>query len=174
MVFGRSIYDSRYRIGQILAEVSPMDCDVVIAVPDSGMVAALGYAATTSIPFQQGLITSHYVCRTFIEPSQRIRDFDVKLKLAPVHHVLKGKRVAPHCSWHHIIEDRAGDKAGMCKGSAYADFKSTDHRLLLPWSRYFSQERISHRLNVEESREFIDVDSLAFLPLERLRGMHLL
>lgn len=93
VVFGRSVYDSRYAYGRILAETAPVDCDVVIAVPDSGVVAALGYAMQAKVPFQQGLIRSHYVGRTFIEPSQKIRDFGVKLKLAPVAHVLKGKRV---------------------------------------------------------------------------------
>jgi amidophosphoribosyltransferase len=93
VVFGRSVYDSRYAYGRILAETAPVECDVVIAVPDSGVVAALGYAKQAGVPFQQGLIRSHYVGRTFIEPSQKIRDFGVKLKLAPVAHVLKGKRV---------------------------------------------------------------------------------
>jgi amidophosphoribosyltransferase len=93
IVFGRSVYQSRYEYGQILAEEAPVECDVVIAVPDSGVVAALGYAAKANVLFQQGLIRSHYVGRTFIEPSQKIRDFGVKLKLAPVSHVLKGKRV---------------------------------------------------------------------------------
>lgn len=93
IVFGRSVYQSRYTYGRILAEEAPVECDVVIAVPDSGVVAALGFAAEANVPFQQGLIRSHYVGRTFIEPSQKIRDFGVKLKLAPVSHVLKGKRV---------------------------------------------------------------------------------
>lgn len=66
---------------------------MVIAVPDSGVVAALGDAEKAGVPFQKGLIRSHYVGRTFIEPSQRIRDFGVKLKLAPVKAVLEGKRV---------------------------------------------------------------------------------
>jgi len=75
IVFGRSVYQSRYTYGRILAEEAPVECDVVIAVPDSGVVAALGFAAEANVPFQQGLIRSHYVGRTFIEPSQKIRDF---------------------------------------------------------------------------------------------------
>ena len=93
VVFGRSVYESRRQFGEILATESPVECDVVIAVPDSGVVAALGYAAKAGVPFQQGLIRSHYVGRTFIEPSQKIRDFGVKLKLSPVRAVLEGKRV---------------------------------------------------------------------------------
>ena len=70
-----------FRFGEILAQCSPVDCDVVIAVPDSGIVSALGYASKSGVPFQQGLIRSHYVGRTFIEPTQKIRDFGVKLKV---------------------------------------------------------------------------------------------
>ena len=70
-----------------------MDADVVVPVPDSGVAAAIGYAAESGIPFRQALIRNHYVGRTFIEPSQAIRDFGVKLKLNPVRHLLEGKRV---------------------------------------------------------------------------------
>ncbi|KAH9657181.1 Amidophosphoribosyltransferase 1 [Citrus sinensis] len=78
-----SVYESRYHFGEVLATDAPVECDVVIAVPDSGVVAALEYAAKAGVPFQQGLIRSHYVGRTFIEPSQKIGDFGVKLKLSP-------------------------------------------------------------------------------------------
>lgn len=84
-----SFFQSRYEFGQILAKFSPVECDIVIAVPDSGVVAALGFAAGAGVPFQQGLIRSHYVGRTFIEPSQKVRDLGVKLKLSPVEAVLR-------------------------------------------------------------------------------------
>lgn len=83
------LLQSRFRFGEILAEVCPVEADVVIAVPDSGVVSAIGYGAKAGIPFQQGLIRSHYVGRTFIEPSQKIRDFGVRLKLAPVRPILE-------------------------------------------------------------------------------------
>ena len=70
-----------------------MDADVVVPVPDSGVSAAIGYAAESGIPYQMGLIRNHYVGRTFIEPKQSIRDFGVKLKLNPVRHLIEGKRV---------------------------------------------------------------------------------
>ncbi|KAL2346436.1 hypothetical protein Fmac_000436 [Flemingia macrophylla] len=82
VIFGRSVYDSRRQFGEILATKSPIDYDVVIVVPDSGVVAALGYAAKAGVPFQQGLIRSHYVGRTFNEPSQKIPDFGMKLKFS--------------------------------------------------------------------------------------------
>ena len=80
-------------LGRLLAREYPVDADVVVPVPDSGVAAAIGYAAESGIPFRQALIRNHYVGRTFIEPSQAIRDFGVKLKLNPVRHLLEGKRV---------------------------------------------------------------------------------
>ncbi|KAJ7522986.1 hypothetical protein O6H91_18G033700 [Diphasiastrum complanatum] len=176
VVFGRSVYESRYRIGQILAEESPVDCDVVIAVPDSGMVAALGYADKAGVPFQQGLIRSHYVGRTFIEPHQKIRDFGVKLKLAPVHNVLKGKRVV-------VVDDsivRGTTSSKIVRLIKEAGAKEVHMRIASPpitGSCYYGvdtpckEELISYRLSVEESRKFIGADSLAFLPLDSLRSM---
>ncbi|KAL2321989.1 hypothetical protein Fmac_026368 [Flemingia macrophylla] len=93
VVFGSSIYDSRRQFGEILVTESPVDCEVLIIVPDSDAFAALGYAAKARVPFQQGLIRSHYVGRTFIEPSQKICDFGMKLKLSPVRAVLEGKHM---------------------------------------------------------------------------------
>src|SRR5208337_1502364 len=93
LVFGRSVDQSRDAMGRQLARESPVDADIVVPVPDSGVTAAMGYAQQSGIPIQFGLIRNHYVGRTFIEPEQRVRDFGVKLKLNPVRHVLEGKRV---------------------------------------------------------------------------------
>lgn len=176
IVFGRSVYESRYKFGQILAEEAPVDCDVVIAVPDSGVVAALGYAAQARRPFQQGLIRSHYVGRTFIEPSQKIRDFGVKLKLAPVKGVLEGKRVV-------VVDDsivRGTTSSKIVRLIKDAGAKEVHMRIASPpiiGSCYYgvdtpsTEELISHRLSIEQTRKFIGADSLAFLPLTRLRGM---
>lgn len=174
IVFGRSVYQSRYAFGEILADEAPVDCDVVIAVPDSGVVAALGYSAKSGIPFQQGLIRSHYVGRTFIEPSQKIRDFGVKLKLAPVKGVLEGKRVV-------VVDDsivRGTTSSKIVRLIKEAGATEVHMRIASPpiiGSCYYgvdtpsSGELISNRLSVEETRSFIGADSLAFLPLERLR-----
>jgi amidophosphoribosyltransferase len=91
---GLGVYEVRKRLGQTLAEECPADVDVVIPVPDSGTPSALGYAHRLGLPFEFGLIRSHYVGRTFIEPTPSIRHFGVKLKLSPVRDVLRGKRVA--------------------------------------------------------------------------------
>jgi amidophosphoribosyltransferase len=90
---GGSVYWARERMGRRLAATHPVAADVVIPVPDSGMAAAIGYARESGVPYDMGLIRSHYVGRTFIEPQQSIRHFGVKLKLSPVREVLEGKRV---------------------------------------------------------------------------------
>ncbi|XP_057495993.1 amidophosphoribosyltransferase, chloroplastic-like [Actinidia eriantha] len=173
VVFGRSVYESRRAFGEILATEAPVDCDVVIAVPDSGVVAALGYAAKAGVPFQQGLIRSHYVGRTFIEPSQKIRDFGVKLKLSPVRAVLEGKRVV-------VVDDsivRGTTSSKIVRLIKEAGAKEVHMRIASPpiiASCYYGvdtpspEELISNRMNVEEIREFIGSDSLAFLPFDSL------
>jgi amidophosphoribosyltransferase len=93
MIDGRSVYRVREALGKALAKEHPVDADLVIPVPDSGTAAAIGYARQSGIPYDQGLIRSHYVGRTFIEPQQSIRHFGVKLKLNAVKEVLQGKRV---------------------------------------------------------------------------------
>ena len=90
---GTSVYRARERMGRRLAVEHAVPADVVIPVPDSGVAAAIGYARESGIPYDQGLMRSHYMGRTFIEPSQQIRHFGVKLKLSPVREVLNGKRV---------------------------------------------------------------------------------
>ncbi|XP_044507398.1 amidophosphoribosyltransferase 1, chloroplastic-like [Mangifera indica] len=176
VVFGRSVYKSRHAFGEILASEAPVDCDVVIAVPDSGLVAALGYAAKAGVPFQQGLIRSHYVGRTFIEPSQKIRDFGVKLKLSPVQAVLKGKRVV-------VVDDsivRGTTSSKIVRLLKEAGAKEVHMRIACPpiiASCYYgvdtpsSEELISNRMSVEEIRNFIGCDSLAFLSFESLKKM---
>ncbi|KAK9082602.1 hypothetical protein Scep_029073 [Stephania cephalantha] len=176
VVFGRSVYQSRRNYGEILATKAPVDCDVVIAVPDSGMVAALGYAAKAGVPFEQGLIRSHYVGRTFIEPSQKIRDFGVKLKLAPVRAVLEGKRVV-------VVDDsivRGTTSSKIVRLLKEAGAKEVHMRIASPpiiGSCYYgvdtpsSEELISNRMTVEEVRDFIGCDSLAFLPFDSLKNM---
>jgi amidophosphoribosyltransferase len=92
-VFGRSVNESRERLGRLLAREHPVDADMVVPIPDSGVPAAIGYSLESKIPFRMGLIRNHYIGRTFIEPSQAIRNFGVKLKLNPVRNLVAGKRV---------------------------------------------------------------------------------
>ncbi|GKA27998.1 amidophosphoribosyltransferase, chloroplastic-like protein [Tanacetum coccineum] len=157
-----------------MATESPVECDVVIAVPDSGVVAAIGYANKARVPFQQGLIRSHCVGRTFIEPSQRIRDFGVKLKLSPVRAVLEGKRVV-------VVDDsivRGTTSSKIVRLLKEAGAKEIHMRIASPpiiASCYYGvdtpspNELISNRMSVEEIREFIGCDSLAFLEIDSLK-----
>ncbi|KAF6148496.1 hypothetical protein GIB67_042455 [Kingdonia uniflora] len=174
IVFGRSVYESREKYGRSLARESPVECDVVIAVPDSGMVAALGYAAESGVPFKQGLIRSHYVGRTFIQPTQTIRDLGVKLKLAPVKAVIEGKRVV-------VIDDsivRGTTSLKIVRLLKEAGATEIHMRIASPpiiGSCYYgvdtpsSEELISNRMDVEKIRNYIGCDSLAFLSIDSLR-----
>jgi amidophosphoribosyltransferase len=93
LVNGKSVYRAREKMGQRLAQECPVEGDVVVPVPDSGVPAAIGYSKESGVPFEMGLIRSHYVGRTFIEPQDSIRHFGVRLKLSPVRSVVDGKRV---------------------------------------------------------------------------------
>jgi amidophosphoribosyltransferase len=93
IIFGRSVNASREALGRALAIEHPVEADIVVPVPDSGVPAAVGYALESKIPFRMGLIRNHYIGRTFIEPSQAIRNFGVKLKLNPIRNLIEGKRV---------------------------------------------------------------------------------
>ena len=93
LVNGKSVYRAREKMGRRLAQEAPATADVVIPVPDSGVPAAIGYSKESGIPFEMGLIRSHYVGRTFIEPQDSIRHFGVRLKLSPVRSIVDGKRV---------------------------------------------------------------------------------
>ncbi|KAI4367206.1 hypothetical protein MLD38_022969 [Melastoma candidum] len=174
VVFGKSVYESRSKYGEILATESPVECDVVIPVPDSGVVAALGFAKKIGVPFQLGLIRSHYVGRTFIEPNQSIRDFGVKLKLAPVRGILEGKRVV-------VVDDsivRGTTSSKIVRLIREAGAKEVHMRIASPpmiASCYYgvdtpsSEELISNRMTVEEIRDYIESDSLAFLSFDSLK-----
>ena len=93
LIFGVPVQEAREAMGRQVAREAPVEADIVVPVPDSGVTAAMGYSFESGIPLQFGLIRNHYVGRTFIEPEQRVRDFGVKLKLNPVRAILKGKRV---------------------------------------------------------------------------------
>jgi amidophosphoribosyltransferase len=92
-VFGRSVNESREMLGRLLAREHPVEADMIVPIPDSGVPAAIGFSLESGIPFRMGLIRNHYIGRTFIEPSQAIRNFGVKLKLNPVRNLVAGKRV---------------------------------------------------------------------------------
>jgi amidophosphoribosyltransferase len=174
IVFARAVQQTRDAMGRQLALESPVDADIVVPVPDSGMTAAMGFAQQSGIPIQIGLIRNHYVGRTFIEPEQRVRDFGVKLKLNPVRHVLEGKRVV-------LIDDsivRGTTSKKIVRMVRDAGAKEVHMRISCPptISPCFygvdtpsKNQLIAANKSVEEIREYIKADSLAYLSLEGLR-----
>src|SRR3982075_4312067 len=174
MVFGRPVQVSREGLGRQLAREAPVEADLVVPVPDSGVTAAVGYAAESGIPFRFGLIRNHYVRRTFIEPSQSVRDFGVKLKLNPVRALLEGKRVV-------LIDDsivRGTTSRKIVRMIRNAGAKEVHMRVSCPptVSPCFygvdtpsKKELIAANKSVEEIREFIGADSLAYLSLPGLK-----
>jgi amidophosphoribosyltransferase len=172
-IFGRWVQASREQMGRRLALESPVDADLVVPVPDSGVTAALGYAAQSGIPFNFGLIRNHYVGRTFIEPEQRVRDFGVKLKLNPVRNLLEGKRII-------LIDDsiiRGTTSRKIVRMVRSAGAREVHLRISCPPTIspcYYGvdtpnkQELIAANASVEEIRQFIEADSLSYLSLEGL------
>jgi amidophosphoribosyltransferase len=172
-IFGRWVQESRDQLGRQLARESGVSADVVVPVPDSGVTAALGYAEEAGIPFRFGLIRNHYVGRTFIEPEQRVRDFGVRLKLNPVHNLLEGKRVI--LIDDSIIRGTTSRKiVRMVRGAG-----ATEVHLRISCPPTISpcfygvdtpskRDLIAANHSVEEIRQFIEADSLAYLSLEGL------
>ena len=174
LVFGRPVEISREQLGRALAREAPADADIVVPVPDSGVSAAMGYAAESGIPFRFGLIRNHYVGRTFIEPQQHVRDFGVKLKLNPVRSVLQGKRVV-------LIDDsivRGTTSRKIVRMIRQAGASEVHMRISCPptISPCFygvdtpsKRQLIAANKSVEEIREYIGADSLSYLSLEGLK-----
>jgi amidophosphoribosyltransferase len=174
IVFGRPVQESREMLGRLLAREAPADADVVVPVPDSGVTAAIGYADESGLPFRQALIRNHYVGRTFIEPSQAIRDFGVKLKLNPVRALLEGKRVV-------LVDDsivRGTTSRKIVRMVRQAGAREVHVRVSCPptVSPCFygvdtptKNELIGANNTVEEIRRFIEADTLAYLSLASLR-----
>ena len=171
---GVSVYETRKRLGVILAEEQPAPADLVIAVPDSGVASAMGYANKLGLPFELGLIRSHYVGRTFIEPAQSIRHFGVKLKLSPVRRVLEGKRVA-------VIDDsivRGTTSRKIVKMLRDAGAKEVHLRISSPptrWPCFYGidtpsrAELIAASHSPSEISKYVTSDSVGYLSVE---GLH--
>lgn len=167
-VFDRDVYPIRKGFGAQLAREHLVDADVVIPVPDSGVPAAIGYAQEAGIPFELGLIRNHYIGRTFIEPKSHIRHFGVKIKLNPVREVLEGKCVV-------VIDDsivRGTTSKKIVKMIRDAGAKEVHMRVSSPptaWPCFYGidtptrEELIAAHKSVDETRQYIDADSLGYL-----------
>lgn len=170
-IFNHNVYKTRKKLGKKLAQECPANCDIAMPIPDSGSHAAVGFTEESGIPHEIGMIRNHYVGRTFIQPSQFIRDFRVKVKLNPVKAVLKDKRLA-------VIEDsivRGTTSRVRVRTLREAGGKEVHMRVSCPPIKYpcffgidfpTREELIGANKTVEEIRDFIGLDSLKYLSLE--------
>jgi amidophosphoribosyltransferase len=173
VLFGRSVYAVRQALGRRLAKERPAEADLVVPVPDSGVPAAIGFAEASGIPFAMGLVRSHYVGRTFIEPQQSIRHFGVKLKLNALKDVLRGKRVV-------VVDDsvvRGTTSRKIVKMIRDAGAAEIHLRISSPptaWPCYYGidtptrQELIAATHSVAEIGTYVTADSLGYVSLEGL------
>lgn len=172
-IYGINVHSVRKRMGARLAKESPVDADMVIGVPNSSLSAAAGYAETSGIPNEMGLIKNQYVARTFIQPTQELREQGVRMKLSAVRGVVAGKHVI-------VIDDsivRGTTSKRIVQLLREAGAKEVHMRISSPPLKYpcfygidiqTTKELIAAKHSVEEIREYIDADSLAFLSLDGL------
>ena len=174
LIFGRSVNESREMLGRLLAREHPVEADMVVPIPDSGTPAAIGYSLESKIPFRMGLIRNHYIGRTFIEPSQAIRNFGVKLKLNPVRSLIAGKRIV-------LVDDsivRGTTSRKLVRMMREAGAKEVHMRISCPPTVspcYYGvdtptkEELIAASNSPEEIRKYLGADSLGYLSLPGLR-----
>ncbi len=172
-LFGEHVYTARKEMGRAMARESPADVDLIVPVPDSGVVSAMGFAEESGIPFEMGLIRNHYVGRTFIEPQSQIRNFGVKLKLNAVKSIIAGKRLA-------IIDDsivRGTTSRKIVKMLLEAGAKEVHLRISAPpilHSCFYGidtpnkEELIAHTHSLEETRKYLGANSLHYLSIEKM------
>ncbi|MCL6620668.1 MAG: amidophosphoribosyltransferase [Syntrophobacterales bacterium] len=172
-IFGKSVYKVRKRLGACLAREHPVEGDLVMPFPDSGTYAALGFADVMDMPFEMGVIRNHYVGRTFIQPSQSMRDFSVRIKLNPVREILKDKRVV-------VVEDsiiRGTTTRSRVKSLREAGAKEVillvscpPHRFPCYYGIDFSSkgELIAAHQNVNQIRDYLGLDYLGYLSVEAM------
>lgn len=170
-VFGRNVYEVRKGFGRQLAREHPVEADIVIPVPDSGVPAAIGFAEETRLPFETGLIRNHYIGRTFIEPRQSIRHFGVKIKLNAVRESLRGKRVV-------VVDDsivRGTTARKIIKMIRAAGAKEIHFRISSPPTLFpcfygidtpIRKELIASTHTVDEINKYIISDTLGYLSIE--------
>ncbi len=174
IIDGKNVYDMRLKMGRELAKEQPANIDLVLPVPDSGVAAARGFADGLGVPFEMGIVRNHYVGRTFIEPTQEIRELKVKLKLSPIRRVIEGKRVA-------IVDDslvRGTTSKQIVKMLKDAGATEVHMRIAAPEIKYpcrygidtpTKEELISTKYPPNEIAKNMSADSLGFLSIEGLK-----
>jgi amidophosphoribosyltransferase len=167
-VFGQSVYETRKNMGKELARIEPVAADLVIPVPDGGVPAAIGYAQESGIPYEMGIMRNHYIGRTFIEPTQEMRDLKVKMKLSPMTDIIKGKRVI-------VVDDsivRGTTSKRIIRMLKEAGASEVHMRISSPPTTdpcYYGvdtpdkEKLIAANMSTKEICEFIEADSLAYL-----------
>jgi amidophosphoribosyltransferase len=170
-IFGKSVNESRHKMGKQLAIEHPAEADLVVPVPDSGVAASIGYATQSGINFRQAIIRNHYVGRTFIEPSQSIRSFGVRLKLNPIRDLIRGKRVV--LVDDSIVRGTTSKKivqmvreAGATEVHMRISCPPTTHSCYYGVDTPDRDELIAAQMPVEEVCKHIGADSLGYLSLE--------
>ncbi len=173
LVFGQSVYQTRKNMGKELAHIQPVEADVVIPVPDGGVPAAIGYAQESGIPYEMGIMRNHYIGRTFIEPTQEMRDLKVKMKLSPMTAVIKGKKVI-------VIDDsivrgttsrriiRMLKEAGASEVHMRVSSPPTTDPCFYGVDTPDKENLIAANMTIKEICEYIGADSLAYLCEESL------
>ena len=172
-LFGHSVYSTRKLMGKALAREKPVEADVVVPVPDSGVISAMGYSEEAKIPFQMGLIRNHYVGRTFIEPQSQIRNFGVKVKLNAVKPVIEGKRVI-------IIDDsivrgttskkivRMLREVGAREVHVRISSPPTTHSCFYGIDTPTKGELIASNMDIDQTCKYLGADSLHYISLEKM------
>ncbi len=172
-IFGENVHEFRKKLGRQLAIEKPADADVVIPVPDSGTSAAIGYAEQSKLPFDMGLVRSHYIGRTFISPDQKLRELEVKLKLAVVKEAVCDKRVV-------VVDDsivRGTTTRGKIRTLRQAGAKQIHMRVSCPPIRFpcfygvdfpTKEELLANNRTLEQIKDFLEVDSIGYQSLEGL------
>lgn len=171
IIFGRSVNESRHKMGKRLAEEQPADADLVVPVPDSGVASAIGYARWSGINFRQAIIRNHYVGRTFIEPSQSIRSFGVRLKLNPIKDLMNGRRIV--LVDDSIVRGTTSKKivqmvreAGATEVHMRISCPPTAHSCYYGVDTPNRRDLIASKKSVEEICAYIGADSLGYLSLD--------
>ena len=167
-VFGQSVYQTRKNMGKELARIKPIEADIVIPVPDGGVPSAIGYAQESGIPYEMGIMRNHYIGRTFIEPTQEMRDLKVKMKLSPMTDIIKGKRVI-------VVDDsivrgttskriiRMLKEAGASEVHMRVSSPPTTDPCFYGVDTPDKENLIAANMTTDEICEFIEADSLAYL-----------
>ena len=169
-IFGRSVNESRHKMGKQLALEHAVDADIVVPVPDSGVAAAIGYSAQSGLPFRQAIIRNHYVGRTFIEPSQSIRSFGVRLKLNPIKDLINGRRVV--LVDDSIVRGTTSKKivsmvrdAGAAEVHVRISCPPTTHSCYYGVDTPHRKDLIASQMSVQEVCSYVGADSLGYLSL---------